>query len=192
MSDRRVDTELIDKVRTYAETVHNAAGCTYGDDNEKYVVHLDGVFQWVLRYPTILRYHADFINVCASAYTHDTIEDAQQTYNNVKAATTKEIADITLAVTDVHAENRMLRFLLTVPKMIRDHRALVLKVCDIASNASYGGGVENGMYKKYQKEWAGYKRYIFVTASKQFNKELNLEEFDKLIAEVDEVMKYKS
>jgi (p)ppGpp synthase/HD superfamily hydrolase len=183
--------EHVTKAKAYAEKAHDDAGCTYGDNDESYVVHLDEVRNWVLRHPSVLRFTFDFENVLAAAYTHDLIEDAQQTYNDVKDATSKEVADITLAVTDVHAENRMLRFLLTVPKMIKDYRALVLKVCDIAANASYGRSAKNSMYRKYQKEWAGYKRYIFVTASRQYEKELRLGSFNQLISSVDEIMGYE-
>jgi (p)ppGpp synthase/HD superfamily hydrolase len=186
------DFELIEKAKEYAERVHTAARCKYGEDNEPYMVHLDAVCKWVLDNPSVLRFSDDFENTCAAAYTHDTIEDAQQTYNDVKKATSDDVADITLAVTDVHAENRMLRFLSTIPKTVKDYRALVLKVCDIGANSSYGKNVKNSMYKKYQKEWIGYKRAIFIAASRWYPNELNLVEFDNLIAKVDEILEYKS
>ena len=182
--------ELVIKAKNYAEKVHNDAGCTYGEHDESYVVHLDAVRDWILKFPSVLRFDDDYANTLAAAYTHDVIEDAQQTYNDVKDKTTKEVADITLAVTDIQAETRMLRFLLTVPKIVRDHRALVLKVCDIGANAGYGSGVKNSMYRKYQKEWAAYKRGIFIAASKQYEKEINLDRFDELIEEVDKTMGY--
>lgn len=185
-----MDESIILKAREYAKTVHNAARCKYGENDEPYIVHLNAVFEWVCDYEECFKKYKDSIYTSAAAYTHDTLEDAQQTYNDVKKETSKEVADITLAVTDVHAENRMLRFLLTVPKIIRDHRALVLKICDIGANASYGKGVKNSMYKKYQKEWIEYKREIFISASRWYSNELNLVEFDKLIARVDEVVEY--
>lgn len=179
---------IVQGAKNYGQRVHDAAGCTYGDDNEGYIVHLDAVHEWVAMHKNVFKFDNDWWHTRAASYTHDTIEDAQQTFNNVKEATNKDIATITLAVTDVAAETRMLRFLLTVPKIIKDYRALVLKVCDIAANGSYGKGQKNSMYRKYQKEWVGYKRYIFVTASRQYEHELNLFEFDKLIAEVDKAM----
>lgn len=188
MSD--IKNFLIENAREYAERVHTAARCKYGEDNESYIVHLDAVFDWVDKHISCFKQYKDALHTRAAAFTHDTIEDAQQSYNDVKQATNKEVADITLAVTDVHAENRMLRFLNTVSKTVKDHRALVLKVCDIAANSSYGNGVKNSMYKKYQKEWVGYKRNIFVTASRWYGEELNLDEFDKLIEEVDDILGY--
>jgi len=113
--------EIILKAREYARRVHTAARCKYGEDNEPYGVHLDMVESWVEKHQNVLRKPEDRINTRAGAQTHDTIEDAQQSYNDVKNATNKDVADITLSVTDVHAENRMLRFLLTVPKTIKDY-----------------------------------------------------------------------
>jgi (p)ppGpp synthase/HD superfamily hydrolase len=184
--------ELIQKAKDYAERVHTAARCKYGEDNEPYMVHLNAVYGWTCEHSKVFTNPIDHENTCAAAYTHDTIEDAQQTYNDVKGATSVEVADITLAVTDVHAENRMLRFLSTIPKTVKDYRALVLKVCDIGANSYYGKDVKNSMYKKYQKEWIGYKRAIFIAASRWYPHELNLVEFDKLITAVDEVLEFKS
>lgn len=183
-------TELVFKARDYAVRVHTAARCKYGEDNEPYVFHLSAVYEWVCDNAECFQEYKDFLHTRAAAFTHDTIEDAQQTYDDVKKATSEEVADITLAVTDVHAENRMLRFLNTAPKTVKDYRALVLKICDIGANSSYSKGVKSSMYEKYQKEWAGYKRAVFVAASKWYPNELNLDEFDKLIAKVDEVLEY--
>ena len=184
--DTHVD--LVFKALNYGEKVHNDAGCTYGDNDEGYVVHLNDVRNWMLKFPSVLKLSDDYDNTMAAAFTHDVIEDTQQTYNDVMEATNKDVADITMAITDVPAENRMLRFLLTAPKIIKDYRALVLKVCDIGANSSYGLSKKNSMYRKYKKEWAGYKRYIFVNASRQYPGKLNLVEFNKLIAEVDRVL----
>ena len=181
-----METSLGIKARIYAAEVHAAAGCTYGD--KPYTTHLDMVENWVYEFRHIFRKDDDKRDTIAAAQTHDVIEDAQQTYNDVKDATSKEVADITLAVTDVHAENRMLRFLLTAPKIVKDHRSLILKVCDIGANGSYSRDNGSSMYKKYQKEWAGYKRNIFVTASKWYKDVLVLDLFDELIDEVDEIL----
>jgi (p)ppGpp synthase/HD superfamily hydrolase len=183
--------QTVQDAREYALKVHTAARCKYGEDDEDYIVHLDMVEDWVSAHQAVLRKREDQINCRAGAYSHDTIEDAQQSYNDVKDATNKDVADITLSVTDVHAENRMLRFLMTIPKTIKDYRGLFLKVCDIGANSSYGKRFRNSMYKKYKKEWAGYKRNIFITASKWYPNELDLDEFDKLIKAVDEVLEYK-
>lgn len=181
----------MNNTRQYAIIVHRNAGCTYGVNDEPYEKHLDMVYRWVLKYTHIFKSNDDFENVCAAAYTHDVIEDAQQTYNNVKDVTNTDIADITLAVTDIHEKNRMLRFLSTAPKILKDYRALILKICDIAANASYGKSERSSMYKKYQSEWK-YKRFIFITAAKWYPNELDLNKFAELIQDVDKVMEYNA
>lgn len=180
----------MNKVIEFAEKAHDTAGCTYGDNNESYIKHLDMVYRWLLMHPRVLKLNNDFGNVCMAAYTHDLIEDAQQTYNDIKKISNKEVADITLAVTDVHEKNRMLRFLATAPKTLNDYRALILKLCDIAANASYGKLQQSSMYKKYQKEWK-YKRFIFINAAKWYPDKINLNNFAELIKDIDDVMEYQ-
>ena len=89
------------------------------------------------------------------------------------------MADIVLAVTDVPAENRLLRQLNTFPKTVKDYRAIILKMCDISANADYWKGIKNNMYVKYQKEYS-YKKYIFKTALKWYKNDINFTEINKL------------
>ena len=182
---------IIGKASEYGEKVHAAAGCKYGDNKEfPYTVHLNDVHDWVVKHREVFKFLVDQIHVEAAAFTHDTIEDAQQTYNNVKDATNTDIADITLNVTDVHAKNRMLRFLSTAPKILSDPRSYILKLCDLGANSSFGREAKNNMYRKYQKEWVGYKRYIFVSARYWYEDRLIVSEIDKLIANIDKVVGY--
>jgi (p)ppGpp synthase/HD superfamily hydrolase len=176
--------------REFAVRVHNQAGCTYGDDDQLYEVHVDMVAAKVLKFKKVFKYESDSIITHAAAYTHDTIEDAQQTFNDVREATSIHVAKVTLAVTDVQEENRLLRFLSTVPKILKDHRALVLKVCDVAANSEYGLGQKNSMHLKYKKEWV-YKRPIFLAAANWYPLALDHEEFHKMILHVDELYNIK-
>jgi len=175
---------IVEAARQYGIRVHNAAGCTYGDDNEDYIVHLDDVHMNVWEFEGVFRYENDRWNTRAAAYTHDASEDAQQTFNDVMKATNKEVALITLAVTDVPEMNRLLRHLMTLPKTVKDYRALILKLCDLKANSGYGKGAKNGMYKKYQKEWV-YKRYILSTAINWYPDEINMDVFKELLHAVD-------
>lgn len=177
-------------MREIAKQLHDDASCKYGINDESYVIHLDMVHLWVELNKKVFKNHMDYINTAMAAYSHDLIEDAQQTYNDIKKFTDKEVADITLAVTDIPAENRMLRFLSTVPKIIKDHRALILKLCDIGANSSYSLANESSMYKKYKSEWK-YKRFIFISAAKWYPDKLNLNKFANLIQELDDIMDYQ-
>lgn len=181
--------EKINIAKEYAQRVHDAAGCTYGDDNENYMVHLEAVANYIRENKKVFVDSYDYFNVVAAAYCHDVIEDAQQSYNDVKETISKPVADITLLVTDIPAENRLLRFINTVPKIVSDHRSLVLKVADIYANSNYGKGQKNGMYKKYREEWVLYKRGILTGAAKRFYlSDINKTHFDKMIWGVDELL----
>ena len=175
---------IVQAAREYGQRVHDAAGCTYGDDNKGYIIHLDDVHSNVFEFKEVFVYDNDKWNTRAAAYTHDTIEDAQQTFNDVKIATNKDVAKITLAVTDVPEENRLLRHLMTLPKIVKDYRAIILKLCDLMANSSYGKGVKNSMYKKYQKEWT-YKRYVLATAINWYPDEIDMLIFKELLHAVD-------
>jgi len=178
------------KIINYAIAAHDTTGCTYGSDNEPYLKHLEMVHKWVLMHPHILKSDDDFKYVSMAAYTHDLIEDAQQTYNDIKKIAGKEVADITIAVTDIPEKNRMLRFLATAPKTLNDYRALILKLCDIGANASYSETQKSSMYKKYQNEWK-YKRFIFINAAKWYPDKIDLNKFTELIMNIDNVTNYQ-
>lgn len=183
-------TDLVRKAKAYAQKVHDTAGCTYGDKNENYMVHLDMVHS-VLDYHEIFTVYKDSLHTRAATFTHDTIEDAQQTFNDVMGATNRDVAEITLAVTDVPAENRLLRHLLTLPKTVKDHRAIILKMCDLAANSSYGLKNGGSMYKKYQEEYV-YKRYIFQKAVNWYPDKYNQDNLKKLWSYLDKCYKYKN
>ena len=95
-----------------------------------------------------------------------------------------EVAKITLAVTDVHAENRLMRHLLTMHKTVSDHRAIILKICDILANATYSKKSGSSMYKKYCTEYA-YRKPIFIEALKWYEDKFYQDELKKLWEELD-------
>lgn len=181
--------DLIINAKKYSIEKHNAAGCTYGDKYENYVIHLEMVFENVNNFE-VFREYKDSLYTRAAAWTHDLLEDTQQTFNDVMGATNKEVAEITLAVTDVPAENRLLRHFLTLPKTVKDHRAIILKMCDMAANSSYGKYQKNSMYKKYQEEYV-YKRYIFQKAVHWYPDKYNQDNLKKLWEYLDKCHSYK-
>ncbi|MDA3780488.1 MAG: hypothetical protein PF487_09780 [Bacteroidales bacterium] len=121
---------------------------------------------------------------------HDAMEDTKQNYNDIFNFCGKDVADITLAVTDVPEENRLLRHLMTMGKTVKDYRAIILKLCDIHANALYSKNNGSSMYKKYVNEYE-YRRPIFMSALKWYEKHLNMEALDKLWENLDEIHGYK-
>jgi (p)ppGpp synthase/HD superfamily hydrolase len=169
-------------VAHYAEKCHNDANCTY--DGNSYMTHVNLVVSVVEAYKMVFNHPIDRDLTIAAAYCHDLIEDTKESYNDISLVIGKDAADIVLAVTDVSAENRLMKHLLTMGKTVMNYRAVILKMCDICANATYSREHGSSMYKKYVEEYA-YRKPIFQKALNWYWKELNQEELRILWAELD-------
>jgi (p)ppGpp synthase/HD superfamily hydrolase len=177
----------IDNVYDFAQKAYDDANCKY--DGKNYFTHIDMVKNYMGRYCKIFKYPHDYLNSSMACLTHDLIEDAKLTFNDIKCETNEDVARITLNVTDVPAENRLMRQMLTMPKTISDYRSIVVKMCDIAANASYSRDSRSSMYEKYITEYE-YKRPIFKMALKWYEDSLNLQQLNEFWAELDEIHNY--
>lgn len=171
----------------FAKKAHDDTNCSY--DGKSYYVHIEMVEKFVDEYKDIFIHQYDYQVTRNAASLHDCIEDAQKTFNNIKDATNLDVAKIVLAVTDVPAENRLMRHLLTMGKTVKDFRAIILKMCDIYANASYSKVHGSSMFKKYVDEYS-YRRPIFKKALTWYKKDLNMDVVDKLWKELDEIHGY--
>jgi len=175
-------------ISEFAKKAHDDTNCKY--DGKNYYTHISMVENIVDTYSLIFINEYDYKVTRDAASLHDTIEDAQLSFNDVKDASNPDVASIVLAVTDVPAENRLMRHLLTMHKTVKDFRAIILKLCDIYANASYSFAHGSSMYKKYVEEYQ-YRRPIFKKALSWYEKELNMENVDKLWNSLDEIHGYK-
>lgn len=173
----------------FAKKAHDDANCTY--DGKSYYTHVKMVEDAIDKYQTIFKERSDYRNSRASASCHDLIEDAKLTFNDIKEMINRPVARIVLAVTDVHEENRLLRHLMTMGKTVKDHRAIIVKLCDILSNATYSKAHGSSMYKKYVEEYQ-YRRPIFKKALMWYKDYLNMEVVDELWDELDRVHEYNN
>lgn len=173
-----------------AAAQHDKCGCTYGEDKKEYRVHTDDVAKKVEEYRDVFLYSDDYHTTHYAAACHDLIEDAQFNYSDIVRISNRDCADVVLAVSDVPAENRLLRHLQTFPKILKDHRALILKMCDLLSNCGYGEDNGGSMHKKYQKEYSGYKRYLILQGYHVNEGFYNKRAFMELLMELDEVHNY--
>ena len=169
-------------IKSYAKKCHEDANCKY--DGKPYFIHVEMVAEIVLANKNIFKKFDDFLITYRAAFTHDTIEDAKQTFNNVKDVCGEDVAKITLAVTDVHGENRLMRHLLTMHKTVSDYRAIILKMADIYANATYSANTGSSMYKKYREEYA-YRKPIFKKALSWYKEYLDMDEVEKLWEKLD-------
>lgn len=171
-------------VKNYAQKCYNDANCKYNE--QEYFVHIMLVVGVLKKHIDVFKNDCDKETTTGAAFCHDLIEDAKQTYNDIMLVAGKDVADITLAVTDVHAENRLMRHLLTMHKTVKDYRAIVLKLCDIYANAFYSKSIGSSMYKKYVDEYP-YRKAIFTKALIWYGNSLNQDKLDELWSELDEI-----
>ena len=170
------------KISEYARKSHDDANCTY--DGKSYMVHVLMVVYNIREYSLIFKNEDDINTAIGAAYLHDLQEDARQTHNDISKIAGKDVADVVLAVTDVPAENRLMRHLLTMPKTVKDHRAIILKMCDILANAGFSKTKGSGMHAKYIEEYE-YRKPIFKKALTWYQDKLNMAEVDKLWLALD-------
>lgn len=171
-------------VYDFAEKAYADANCEY--DGKSYMTHINMVADVFVKRSTIFNNVEDGIDTQAAIYCHDLIEDAKLSYNNIMEASSKSVADIVLAVTDVNESNRLLRHLATMPRTVKDHRAIILKMCDIYANASYSRDHKSSMYEKYIEEYY-YRRPIFKKALNWYRDKLNMYNVEKFWLELDRV-----
>lgn len=102
--------------------------------------------------------------VIAACYSHDTVEDARQNWNSVRAATNEEVAEIVRAVTNYgRGRNRDER----MPDFIYDDIrntpfATFVKLCDRIANVQYSKMTGSSMFEKYKKENPHFKSKLYV------------------------------
>lgn len=174
----------LDEIVSYAEKCYADANCKYGEGS--YMIHIQMVLDYSNKHCAVFKNIDDAFYVAGAAACHDLMEDAKQTYNDICRVAGKDVADITLGVTDVPAENRLMKHLLTMGKTVRDHRAIILKLADIYANTSYSKANGSSMYAKYVEEYP-YRKAIFKKALDWYKDKINQVELDKIWQELDEV-----
>ena len=178
------------KIKRYAEKCYKEANCTYGDEGGSYMIHINMVVDFLTKHIAVFKNLEDAVHTLGAADCHDLMEDAKQTYTDIKKVAGKDVADITLGVTDVPAENRLMKHLLTMGKTVRDYRAIILKMADIYSNAKFSKESRSSMYPKYAAEYL-YRRPIFGSALIWYRNDLNEMELLEIFRELDEIHGYK-
>lgn len=143
------------KAREFAKGVHEEAGHTYGEDS--YVVHLDMVYDAVVRFLPESATDTEKIAVMKAAFGHDLLEDTELSYNDVKKELGRFSADIIFSVTDEVGKNRTERMLRTLPKIRNSHWGTFLKMADRYSNGSKSKASGHSLWKRYRKEYVVFR-----------------------------------
>ena len=131
----------IDKAFAFAEIAHdNQLYGTY-----PYIYHI----KQVVDIAKGLDYELDILIACA---LHDTIEDTEVSYNDIKTNFNGEIAEIVYSVTDELGRNRKERKSKTYPKIKENWKATVVKICDRIANIEHSRTHNKNLMKMYMKE----------------------------------------
>jgi len=178
--------DLITKTTEYAQKCYDDANCVYGDKRENYFVHILMVMRMAIKYQNVFKKVEDRQLSILGAIVHDLMEDAKQSFNNIAHICGKRVAAIALALTDVPAENRLMKHLLTMGKTVQDYIAILDKMYDMGSNAAFSKEAGSSMYPKYVAEYA-YRKPIFQMALAWYKDELDQDVLAQLWKELDEI-----
>jgi (p)ppGpp synthase/HD superfamily hydrolase len=162
---------IIVKSMAYAKKCHEETNHKY-DKDKPYEVHLKMVYTYAGKYkklvsPELYKY------ILGACWTHDTIEDTRQTYNNVKDACGEIIAEITYAVTNEKGKTRKERANDKYYEGIRNTPgATFVKMCDRLANVKYSVENNSSMKDKYKKEYPDFKKNLYLSEYKPMFDEL--------------------
>lgn len=118
--------------------------------NQTYDIYPYGYhIRQVVKIAEELGYDESIIVACA---LHDTLEDTELSYNDLKKAFGEEIAEIVYCVTDELGRNRKERKDKTYPKIKSNWKATVVKICDRIANVQQSKDYNQRLFDMYKKE----------------------------------------
>jgi len=164
-------TPLIDLARTYGIKVHSEANHYYAG-GLPYEVHLAMVAQNCHHFGFLVS-PDEAVVAEAAAWVHDAIEDARQTYNDVKAELGEEVAEIAYALTSLKGRNRAERAgdAYYAGIVAAGPTAILVKLCDRLANFNYSLNTGSRMAKVYEAEMPHFLSMLLPTEDlqKQFS-----------------------
>ena len=106
------------------------------------------------------QYGFDEVIQCACAL-HDSQEDGNLSYNDIKKYFGEEVAEIVYAVTDELGRNRKERKAKTYPKIKANWKAVAVKLCDRIANMRHSSEFTPDMMSMYKKEHTAFKEALY-------------------------------
>jgi (p)ppGpp synthase/HD superfamily hydrolase len=92
---------------------------------------------------------------------HDSMEDGNLSYNDIKKYFGEEVAELVYAVTDELGRNRKERKAKTYPKIRSNWKAVAVKLCDRIANMQHSSEYTPDMMNMYKKEHDGFKTALY-------------------------------
>ena len=166
-----INSEIVVNAQKYALKCHTETNHTY--DNLPYEVHLRMVYSFGIRFEHLLPQNTKEYAL-AACWTHDTIEDCRQTYNDVKEACGEHIAELTYALTNLKGKNRKERAGDAYYEGIRNTpMARFVKLCDRLANVKYSlEKGDNRMWQTYKQENPHFKNQLYESTLQEMFDEL--------------------
>jgi (p)ppGpp synthase/HD superfamily hydrolase len=156
---KMIDTHLIETAKNYAIKCHAEVNQKY--DGMPYSVHLHMAYDYALKYIYLVPVHLRTF-VLAAAWIHDVIEDARQTYNDVKKVLGLQVAEIAYALTNEKGRTRKERANAKYYQGIRDvEGAIYDKICDRLANVSFSITSKSSMLDAYKREYPDFKEELY-------------------------------
>jgi len=176
-TSKALKCDLVKKARAYSMHCHSSTNHLY-DGKPYYVNHILPVVSYVIEFKHLLNSQEDFELAIASAFTHDIIEDCRETYNDVKNATSLEVAEITYALTNEKGKTRKERASDSYyDGIVNTHLAGFIKMCDRLANVYYSRTNKSRMIEMYRKE-----NDEFVSKLQSIGYKPMFEELEKLLS----------
>jgi (p)ppGpp synthase/HD superfamily hydrolase len=165
------NSEVVENAQKYAIKCHRETNHTY--DNLPYEVHLRMVYDFGVRFEHLLPQNTKEYAL-AACWTHDTIEDCRQTYNDVKTACGEQVAELTYALTNLKGKNRKERAGDAYYEGIRNTpMARFVKLCDRLANVKYSLETgDNRMWQTYKQENPHFTSQLYDEALQEMFDEL--------------------
>ena len=134
-------------------------GQTYG--TRKYSFHLEAVV-------SIAKEFKLDENIISACWLHDTMEDCNVSFQDLKNIFGEKIAEIVYCVTDELGRNRKERKAKTYPKIKSNNDALCVKLCDRIANMQQSFIDNNdNLLSMYVKEHREFKKLLFSDNSSE-------------------------
>lgn len=158
---KALQSEFVLAALAYSAAAHEKVNQTY--DGHPYSLHLGMVVDYVCKYSYMVSGETDLKNCLAAAFAHDTIEDARQTYNDVKKVLGEQVADIVYACTNEKGKTREERQNEQYYRLLKSTvHATFIKICDRLANCLYSRMNNTGMLQTYRKEQASFRKNLWA------------------------------
>lgn len=148
--------EQIKKARTYAQRVHNIQA--YGECYP-YYKHLEDVYNVLLKFGFSEEKDLDIL---VAAWLHDSIEDTNTSYSDLKKEFGENIAEIVFCMTDEMGRNRKEKKAKTYPKIRSNSKSVILKVADRIVNTEFSKSQQSPQFEMYKKEFEEFQYHLRI------------------------------